>query len=124
MWALETLVFVWKHLAYSKFYFFISLMTRFLLPLSHILLFFNFTQVLTQLLGHDPSQSPDAPIHCPEPSITLAYLKHLWAAGFQHEAFRRLAHLMHELQTHDNAELKSKCCLKLGEWQQVNIFFC
>jgi hypothetical protein len=32
------------------------------------------------------------------PAVSLAYLKHLWAAGFQHEAFRRLAQLMHELR--------------------------
>ena len=75
-------------------------------------------KVLTQLMGYDPASAPGAPLRC-EPAIALAYLTHLWTAGFQHDAFQRLAQLMHELRAHDDARLKSKCCLKLGEWQQA-----
>jgi FKBP12-rapamycin complex-associated protein len=53
-------------------------------------------KVLTQLIGHDPSLTPDVPLKCSDPSISLAYLTHLWTAGFQHDAFQRLAQVQHK----------------------------
>jgi FKBP12-rapamycin complex-associated protein len=49
-------------------------------------------QVLSNLLGMDPTLfvlHPDTPLPCDHPQMTLACLKHLYAAGYEKEAYNR-----------------------------------
>eukprot|EP00455_Lapot_gusevi_P043451 TRINITY_DN5289_c0_g1_i3.p1 TRINITY_DN5289_c0_g1~~TRINITY_DN5289_c0_g1_i3.p1 ORF type:complete len:1031 (-),score=314.04 TRINITY_DN5289_c0_g1_i3:149-2875(-) len=78
-------------------------------------------KVLSGLMNEDLvwlMENPDAPLRGPiQPMLHLAYLKHLWAAGFQIQAFQRLQALIRTLHANDDPKLKSRCWLKLGGWQ-------
>jgi len=90
-------------------------------------------QVLSNLLGMDPTLfvlQPETPLPIDNPHMTFACLQHLYAAGYQKEAYNRACDLinsetldperkrMHDSLTPQEVEkLKAACYLKLGTWQ-------
>ncbi|XP_041981966.1 serine/threonine-protein kinase mTOR [Aricia agestis] len=72
-------------------------------------------KTLVMLLGTDPSKNRDLPLPTHEPRLTLAYAKHLWAAGDRQLAYDKLQGYV---ETADNIDFRllSRCHLKLGAW--------
>ncbi|XP_052755019.1 serine/threonine-protein kinase mTOR [Galleria mellonella] len=74
-------------------------------------------RTLVMLLGIDPSQNRDKPLPTHEPRLTLAYAKHLWAAGDRQLAYDQLQRYVNAM-AYSEAErrLVARCHLKLGSW--------
>jgi phosphatidylinositol kinase/protein kinase (PI-3 family) len=81
-------------------------------------------KLLRTLLGVDPIDCvrADSKVKLPgdRPFITYGAVKHLWSAGYRHQAFAELQKLVvHPVFEHKDPELKklhSKCYIKLGGW--------
>jgi FKBP12-rapamycin complex-associated protein len=81
---------------------------------------FNISRkVLLNLLGMDPLDLPIDQLPMFYPIVTYAWLKHIWAAGFQKEAFERLKLLALTLDQYPeevDATIRRKCFLRLASW--------
>eukprot|EP00045_Choanoeca_perplexa_P018278 m.285189 g.285189 ORF g.285189 m.285189 type:complete len:2476 (+) comp17770_c0_seq3:155-7582(+) len=83
---------------------------------------------LVSMLGTDPSLEPDQPIPMNTPSVTYAYIKHVWVSGERDEAISHLYSLIDCLAVSAQNEpsgggnpeyrrLLARCYHKLGLWK-------
>eukprot|EP00730_Choanoeca_flexa_P003522 TRINITY_DN11433_c0_g1_i2.p1 TRINITY_DN11433_c0_g1~~TRINITY_DN11433_c0_g1_i2.p1 ORF type:complete len:1412 (+),score=409.66 TRINITY_DN11433_c0_g1_i2:447-4238(+) len=80
---------------------------------------------LVKMLGIDPSLHPNAAIPMDTPSVTYAYIKHVWVSGDREDAISHLYALIDVLEASqhvdqpapENARLLARCYHKLGLWQ-------
>lgn len=92
-------------------------------------------KTLVNLLGTDPSQSPDDQLPTTLPQVTFAYCKHMWVDNQRERAYEQLQHFVEAFtqqqnlpimdQEEDNRQnemrkrLRARCYLKLGQWLEV-----
>jgi FKBP12-rapamycin complex-associated protein len=81
-------------------------------------------RTLRSILSHDPAYSTDEPLSDKYPSVTFAFVKHLWQTGERDRAFDLLSKFVHTLQpltpatqNTQDTRLLARCYQKLGDWR-------
>jgi FKBP12-rapamycin complex-associated protein len=75
-------------------------------------------RVLTNLLGCDPNETSHLPTNYPQ--VTYSYLKHLWAAGYEAEAYNHMHELVKFLANYKIEHNNQTLLNDLGIAQEVN----
>ncbi|CAI7993434.1 Serine/threonine-protein kinase tor, partial [Geodia barretti] len=81
-------------------------------------------RTLRSILSHDPAYSTEEPLSDKYPSVTFAFVKHLWQTGERDRAFdflskfvRTLQPLTPATQNTQDTRLLARCYQKLGDWR-------
>jgi len=73
-------------------------------------------EILTQIIGTNPADTPEWDLQVQQPLVAFAYIKQLWDVGSCREALTRLQNLVRNPRVSEDLGFAAKAWRKLGTW--------